>query len=279
MVRHYTLEAGVRGLERQIGTVCRKVARARATGDRGRHSVKPDQLERYLGHRLYAPEALGKTDEVGVALGLAWTATGGEVLVVEALKMPGTGRVVTTGQLGEVMRESIQAAHSYVRSRADLLEIDAEAFANYDIHIHFPAAGVPKDGPSAGITVGLVIASVLSDRPIRHDVAMTGEVSLRGKVLVVGGMREKALAAYRAGLRAMLYPAVNEKDLDEIPADVRDRLELVPVETMDDVFALALHRVILPQRVAGNYVIEVEEDDDEPPHDGAHQRAAKGRGR
>jgi ATP-dependent Lon protease len=261
MIRHYTLEAGVRGLGRQIATVCRKVAHARASGDKHRHIVKPAALEKYLGHRLYAPEQLSKSDEVGVALGLAWTAAGGEVLVVEAIKMPGQGRVVTTGQLGEVMKESIQAAHSYVRSRADVLEIDAEAFSNYDIHIHFPAAGVPKDGPSAGITVGLVIASVLSDRPIRHDVAMTGEVSLRGKVLLVGGLREKALAAYRAGLRSMLFPAVNEKDLSDIPADVRDNLELLPVQSMDDVFEIALHRVILPSRIAGDFVIEVDDDE------------------
>jgi ATP-dependent Lon protease len=263
MVRHYTLEAGVRGLQRQIAMVCRKVARARATGDARRHTVMPADLDRYLGHRVYAPEALGKTDEVGVALGLAWTAAGGEILVVEALKMPGQGRVMTTGQLGEVMKESIQAAHSYVRSRADLLDIDAEAFSNYDIHIHFPAGGVPKDGPSAGVTVGLVIASVLSDRPIRHDVAMTGEVSLRGKVLVVGGLREKALAAYRAGIRTLLFPAVNEKDVGDIPEDVRNQLELVPVESMDEVFAVALHRVIVPQRVNGDFVIEVESDEDE----------------
>jgi ATP-dependent Lon protease len=217
MMRHYTLEAGVRSLQRQIATLCRKVARARATGDAQRHQVTQDKLERYLGHRIYAPETAGKSDEVGVASGLAWTAAGGEVLVVEALKMPGAGRVVTTGQLGEVMKESVQAAHSYVHSRAEMLEIDPEAFANYDIHIHFPAAGVPKDGPSAGVTVGLVIASVLSDRPIRHDIAMTGEVSLRGRVLVVGGLREKALASYRAGFRAMLFPAANVKDLDDIP--------------------------------------------------------------
>lgn len=261
MVRHYTLEAGVRGLSRQIATVCRKVAHARATGTRRRHIVSPETLETYLGHRLYTPEVVGKNDEVGVAAGLAWTAAGGEVLIVEALKMPGSGRVVTTGQLGEVMKESVQAAHSYVRSRADVLEIDPEAFANYDIHVHFPAAGVPKDGPSAGITVGLVIASVLSERPIRHDVAMSGEVSLRGRVLQVGGLREKALAAYRAGFKTMLFPAVNLKDLDEVPADVRDRLELVPVDTMDDVFALALHRVIVPQRIGGNFVIEVESDE------------------
>jgi ATP-dependent Lon protease len=277
MVRHYTLEAGVRGLSRQIATVCRKVARARATGDGERHLLSPEALESYLGHRVYAPEPIERQDEVGVAHGLAWTAAGGEILVVEALKMPGSGRVVTTGQLGEVMKESVQAAHSYVRSRADMLEIDAEAFANYDIHIHFPAAGVPKDGPSAGITVGLVIASVLSEKPIRRDMAMTGEVSLRGKVLIVGGLREKALAAYRAGVRCMLFPAVNVKDLDDVPADVRAQLEMVPVETMDEVFALALHRVIVPQRIAGDFVIEVgeedlQESDDEAP---ALKRAAR----
>ncbi len=260
MVRQYTLEAGVRGLARQIATVCRKVARARATGDRRRHVVTPGRLERYLGHRLFMLETAGKDDEVGVATGLAWTSTGGEILVVEALKMPGGGRVLTTGQLGEVMKESIQAAHSYVRSRADVLEIDTQTFADYDIHIHFPAAGVPKDGPSAGVTVGLVIASVLSDRPIRHDVAMTGEVSLRGRVLAVGGLRDKALAAHRAGFRAMIYPAVNEKDVEDIPADVRSRLELIPVETMDDVFAAALNKVIVPRRVGDEYVIEVDED-------------------
>lgn len=283
LVRYYTLEGGVRGLSRQLAMICRKVARARATGDSRKHSVTVNQLETYLGHRVFSPEMVGKSDEVGVAAGLAWTAAGGEILIVEALKMPGSGRVLTTGQLGEVMKESVQAAHSYVRSRADVLEIDAESFANYDIHIHFPAAGVPKDGPSAGITVGLVIASVLSDRPIRHDVAMSGEVSLRGRVLQVGGLREKALAAYRAGFRSMLYPSANEKDLDEVPKDVREKLELVPVETMDDVFAVALHRVIVPQRIAGNFIIEVEDDGDDSGGDegdrGEDVRAARARKR
>jgi len=281
MVRYYTLEGGVRGLSRQLAMICRKVAHARATGHTRKHSVSANQLEPYLGHRLFSPEMVGKNDEVGVAAGLAWTAAGGEILMVEALKMPGSGRVMTTGQLGEVMKESVQAAHSYVRSRADMLEIDAESFANYDIHIHFPAAGVPKDGPSAGITVGLVIASVLSDRPIRHDVAMSGEVSLRGRVLQVGGLREKALAAHRAGFRSMLYPAANEKDLDDVPKDVREKLDLVPVETMDDVFALALHRVIIPQSVSGNFIIEVDDDSDlveDAPHDNAEAMVAK-RGR
>lgn len=277
IVRHYTLEAGVRGLSRQIATACRKVARARATGDTTRHTLAPESLESSLGHRIYAPEPIERRDEVGIAHGLAWTAAGGEILVVEALKMPGSGRVVTTGQLGEVMKESVQAAHSYVRSRADMLEIDAEAFANYDIHIHFPAAGVPKDGPSAGITVGLVIASVLSEKPIRRDMAMTGEVSLRGKVLIVGGLREKALAAYRAGIRTMLFPAVNVKDLDDVPEDVRAQLEMVPVDSMDEVFAHALHRVIVPQRIAGDFVIEVGEDELQPedPEAPTLKRAAR----
>jgi len=263
MLRQYTLEAGVRGLSRQIATVCRKVARARATGDRRRHVVRPADLERYLGHRVYHHEAIGKTDEVGIAYGLAWTPAGGELLTVEALKMPGNGRVVTTGQLGEVMKESVQAAYSYVRSRASVLEIEAETFQNFDIHVHFPMGGVPKDGPSAGITIGLVIASVLSDRPIRHEIAMTGEVSLRGKVLLVGGLREKALAAYRAGFRSMLFPEANSKDLSDIPEDVRTRLELIPVATMDEVLALALHRVILPSSTAGGYIIEVDEDEED----------------
>jgi ATP-dependent Lon protease len=276
MVREYTLEAGVRGLARQLATVCRKVARARATGERKRHLVTPARLESYLGHRQFTLETAGKSDEIGVATGLAWTSAGGDILTVEALKMPGGGRVLTTGQLGEVMKESIQAAHSYVRSRADVLEIDAQAFADYDIHIHFPAAGVPKDGPSAGITVGLVIASVLSDRPIRHDVAMTGEVSLRGRVLAVGGLRDKALAAHRAGFRAMLYPKANEKDLDDIPADVRSRLQLVPVATMDDVFAYALSRLVLPRRVGDEYVIEVPDDQLPVPEEPADVAAPAG---
>jgi ATP-dependent Lon protease len=281
MVRFYTLEAGVRGLSRQLAMVCRKVARSRATGVMKRHRVGPRRLDDYLGHRLYSPESVGKTDEIGVAAGLAWTAAGGEILMVEALKMPGAGRIVTTGQLGEVMKESVQAAHSYVRSRADLLGIDAEAFANYDIHIHFPAAGVPKDGPSAGITVGLVIASVLSERPIRHDVALSGEVSLRGKVLQVGGLREKALAAYRAGFRAMLFPKANEKDLGDIPRDVRSHLQLVAVDTMDDVFGAALMRIATPRRSAGDFILEFEEEteDDDDASPGRSPRAARGRKR
>jgi len=220
-------------------------------------------VEKVLGPPYILPDRPEGRAEVGVATGLAWTTTGGDLLVIEALKMRGAGRVIVTGQLGDVMKESVQAAHSYVRSRAAILEIDAEAFQAYDIHVHFPMGGVPKDGPSAGITIGLVIASVLSDRPIRHDIAMTGEVSLRGKVLIVGGMREKALAAYRAGIRTMLFPEANLKDLSDIPEDVRDQLELIPVSTMDEVLSIALHRVIVPTQTAGGYIIEVDEDDDD----------------
>jgi ATP-dependent Lon protease len=263
IVRHYTLEAGVRALSRQIATLCRKIARARATGDPKRHTITPAHLEDYLGHRVYQPEMAGKEDEVGVAMGLAWTAAGGEVLVVEAIKMPGAGRVVLTGQLGDVMKESVQAAHSYVRSRAQSLDIPADAFGRFDIHVHFPAAGVPKDGPSAGITVGMVIASVLSDRAIHHDIAMTGEVSLRGKVLPVGGMREKALAAYRAGFRALLFPAANLKDVDDIPLDVREKLELMAVETMDEVFEYALSPIIMPANMNGGFMVEAGEEGEE----------------
>jgi ATP-dependent Lon protease len=273
IIREYTLEAGVRGLMRQLATLCRKVARAHAGGVTRRHKVTLKNLETYLGHPLYVPDTVDREDEVGVAIGLAWTATGGEILTVEALKMPGSGRVLTTGQLGEVMRESVQAAHSYVRSRADLLQIDPEVFTQYDIHIHFPAGGVPKDGPSAGITIGLVIASVLSEKPVRHEVAVTGEVSLRGKVLPVGGLREKALAAYRAGIKTLLFPSVNLKDVSDIPEDIRERVQLVPVSTMDEVFQVALHRVIVPQRLGDGFVLEVPEGTElpaeEPPVDEA----------
>src|SRR5262249_50842931 len=177
------LEAGLRALSRQIAAICRKVARARATGDPRRHAVQPSQLEGYLGHRVYQPEMAGKEDEVGVAMGLAWTAAGGEVLGGEAIKMPGAGRVVLTGQPGEGVKQGVRAAPRSGRARARARDTPANAFGRWDIHVHFPAAGVPKDGPSAGITVGLVIASVLSDRAIHHDISMTGEVSLRGKVL------------------------------------------------------------------------------------------------
>ena len=172
--------------------------------------------------------------------GLAWTASGGELMFIEALRMPGSGRLIITGLLGDVMRESVNAAYSYVRSRSDALGITDEAFKDSDIHVHFPVGAIPKDGPSAGIAVTLAIASTLSNRPVRHDVAMTGEVTLRGKVLEIGGVKEKVLAAYRAGLRDVILPKGNERDLREVPDDVRENMQFHFVTRMDDVVKLAM---------------------------------------
>jgi ATP-dependent Lon protease len=173
-------------------------------------------------------------------MGVAWTQTGGDIMLIEALKMRGSGNVISTGSLGEVMRESIQAAHSYVRARAEWLGIPHEDFGNFDIHVHFPSGAIPKDGPSAGITVSLVIASVMSDRPIRNDIAMTGEVSLRGKVLPVGGIKEKVAAAHRIGILKMIVPQENIKDLKDVPRRVSKEMTYIPVETVDEVFEAAL---------------------------------------
>ena len=197
-------------------------------------------LEDVLGAPRYSRDEAEKEPEVGTATGLAWTSTGGDVLTIEALKMPGGGRLIVTGQLGDVMRESVDAALSYVRSRAKQLEIPETIFKEYDIHIHLPAGAIPKDGPSAGITVTLAIASVLAERPVRRDVAMTGEVTLRGKVLEVGGVKEKVMAAYRAGLRECILPKSNEKDLREIPDEVRANMNFTFASSMDEVFRLAL---------------------------------------
>jgi len=172
--------------------------------------------------------------------GLAWTATGGDIMVIEALKMPGTGRLIVTGQLGDVMRESVDAAYSYVRSRARQLDIDERMFRDFDLHIHLPAGAIPKDGPSAGITITLAIASALSDRPVRRDVAMTGEVTLRGKVLEIGGVKEKVMSAYRSGLREVILPKSNEKDLRDLPDEVREGMAFTFVQAMDEVLRLAL---------------------------------------
>jgi ATP-dependent Lon protease len=186
--------------------------------------------------------------EVGVATGLAWTTTGGDLLLIEALKMRGAGRVIVTGQLGDVMKESVQAAHSYVRARAELLGIDPEVFDDYDLHIHFPEGAVPKDGPSAGITIVMAIASALAEAPIRNDVAMTGEVTLRGKVIAVGGLKEKIMAAYRAGIKTVVFPSDNQKDIVEVPEAVRSSMTLVPVSAVDEVFRYAF--VGVAERIA-----------------------------
>jgi ATP-dependent Lon protease len=236
----YSREAGLRNFERNLAAIMRKRARRKAEGEEGAWVIENDKVEEILGIPRYAVEEAERAPEVGVVTGLAWTATGGDLMTVEALKMPGTGRLVVTGQLGEVMRESVDAAYSYVRSRAHRLDIDDKEFRESDLHVHLPAGAIPKDGPSAGITLTLAIASVLSRRPVRRDLAMTGEVTLRGKVLEIGGVKEKVLAAYRAGLRDVIMPKSNEKDLRDVPDEVKQNMHFSFVGTMDEVLRLAL---------------------------------------
>jgi ATP-dependent Lon protease len=242
----YSREAGLRNFERNLAAIMRKRARKKAEGEEGAWVIDSDKVEEVLGIPRYAVEEAEMQPEVGVVTGLAWTATGGDLMVIEALRMPGAGRMTVTGQLGDVMRESVDAAYSYVRSRAGQLGIEDKEFKEIDLHIHLPAGAIPKDGPSAGITLTLAIASVLSARPVRRDVAMTGEVTLRGKVLEIGGVKEKVLAAYRAGIRHLILPKSNEKDLREVPQEVRDHMAFTFVERMDEV----LHLALLP-RVSG----------------------------
>ena len=236
----YSREAGLRGFSRNISAMMRKRALRKAEGEEGAWVVDTGKVEELLGVPRYAREEAEKEPEVGTVTGLAWTATGGDLMTIEALKMPGTGRLIVTGQLGDVMRESVDAAYSYVRSRAKQLDIDEKMFREFDLHIHLPAGAVPKDGPSAGITVTLAIASALSDRPVRRDLAMTGEVTLRGKVLEIGGVKEKMMAAYRAGLREVILPKLNEKDLRDVPNEMRTNMAFTFVSAMDEVFRLAL---------------------------------------
>ncbi|HJR43423.1 MAG TPA: endopeptidase La [Gemmatimonadaceae bacterium] len=236
----YSREAGLRGFSRNVAAIMRKRARKKADGEEGAWVVDNQLVEEILGIPRYSSEEAEQEPEVGAVTGLAWTATGGDLMTIEALKMPGTGRLIVTGQLGDVMRESVDAAYSYVRSRAGQLGITDAIFREFDLHIHLPAGAIPKDGPSAGITMTLAIASSLSERPVRRDVAMTGEVTLRGKVLEIGGVKEKVMAAYRAGLREVILPKVNEKDLREVPDEVRQNMAFTFVQTMDEVLRLAL---------------------------------------
>jgi ATP-dependent Lon protease len=241
IIREYTREAGVRNLERAIGRVCRKVATRIAEGATEAAMVDAEDVPRYLGKPMFTEEEITRRVEVpGVVIGLAWTPTGGDVLFIEATRMPGSKGFVLTGSLGEVMRESAQAALSYVRARAKDYGIPERFFDQSDIHIHVPAGAVPKDGPSAGITIVTALVSLLTDRPVRPDVGMTGEITLRGKVLPVGGIKEKALAAHRVGLRTVILPKRNEKDLEDIPEDVRQALQFVLVETIDEALQVAL---------------------------------------
>jgi ATP-dependent Lon protease len=240
IIRNYTMEAGVRNLEREIANVCRKLARMVAEKKRVVKKITAVQVEKLLGPPKFTGEILADQDEVGVATGAAWTAAGGDIMFIEVNLMPGKGNLMLTGQLGEVMRESAQAALSYIRSQSDRLAIDPDRFEKTDIHIHLPEGAVPKDGPSAGVTLMTALASAFTNRPIHRDVAMTGEVTLRGRVLAVGGIREKALAARRAGVKTFILPRKNESDLQTIPEKLREDLAFVLVDRADEVLAAAL---------------------------------------
>ena len=240
IANRYSREAGLRNFERNLAAIMRKRARRKAEGEEGAWIVDLAMVNDVLGVPRYTLEEAEMEPEIGAVTGLAWTATGGDLMQIEALRMQGSGRLIVTGQLGDVMRESVDAAYSYVRARGKELGIAAEEFKDTDVHIHFPAGAIPKDGPSAGAAVTLAIASVLSRRPVRRDLAMTGEVTLRGKVLEIGGVKEKVLAAYRAGLREVMMPKANEKDLRDLPAEVRQAMKFTFVSNMDDVLREAL---------------------------------------
>jgi ATP-dependent Lon protease len=242
LIRNYTREAGVRNLEREIGSVCRKVATGAAEGRQMREEITPQKVQEYLGPMrfLYTEEVEERTSVPGVATALAWTPIGGDLLFIEATQMPGRQGFQLTGSLGQVMQESARAALSYVRSKADELHIPANFFERHDIHLHIPGGAQPKDGPSAGITIATALVSLVTGRPVRSDIAMTGEITLRGKVLPIGGVKEKVLAAHRAGLKEVLLPRRNDRDLEDIPKEVRNDLKIVLVDTVDDVLREAL---------------------------------------
>jgi ATP-dependent Lon protease len=241
IIREYTREAGVRGLERRLADVCRKAATEIATGRAERTKVDDERLREWLGPRRFAGEVRKRTSDPGVATGLAYTTVGGDVLFIEATAYPGKGRLTITGQLGEVMQESAQAALSWVRAHASAVGVDDDWFAGHDVHIHVPAGAVPKDGPSAGVTMATAIASLLKGAPVADDVGMTGEITLTGQVLPIGGLREKSLAAQRAGLKRVIFPRENEPDLDELPPETRNSIEFIPADTIEDVFAAAFN--------------------------------------
>src|SRR5881296_4373024 len=242
IINDYTHEAGVRELERQIGAICRSVASKCARGECQHVDVTPEYVAQTLGPARYVRESKLKTSQPGVVTGLAYTPYGGEVLHIEAMRYPGKGNVTLTGHIGEVMKESVQAALSLVRSRDGQLGANPEDFRKIDIHVHVPAGAVPKDGPSAGIAMFTALASLFSNRPVRPDVAMTGEITLRGLVLPIGGLKEKSLAAMRAGITTVIIPKLNEKDLVDVPEEAKQKLKFVPVETVDEVLAVALEK-------------------------------------
>jgi len=242
IVEGYTREAGVRSMERQIGKICRKVAAQVAAGKAPEHTaIGKVEVGTFLGKRtVYSEEVAERTEAPGVAIGLAWTATGGDIMFFEATRVPGEKGFIVTGQLGDVMKESAQAALSYVRNRAESMGIDPNFFQQSDIHLHIPAGAIPKDGPSAGITMATALASLLLRRPVKPFVGMTGEITLRGRVLPIGGIKEKILAAARFGLKTVILPKQNEADLDDVPESVRNEIEFILVERVDEVLEAAL---------------------------------------
>jgi ATP-dependent Lon protease len=241
IIQRYTREAGVRNLEREISSICRKIARKVVVqGKTFSEEITATKVTEYLGVPRFRPTLAEETNEIGVATGLAWTEVGGEILVIEATLMPGKGRLTLTGKLGDVMQESAQAAMSYVRSKANEYHIPKNFTRTTDVHVHIPEGAIPKDGPSAGITLATALVSALARVPVRKDVAMTGEITLRGKVLPIGGVKEKLLAAHRAGVKNIVLPKDNEKDLADIPKNVLDSLNVYMVQTMDEVLKIAL---------------------------------------
>jgi ATP-dependent Lon protease len=242
VIAQYTREAGVRNLEREIGHLCRKVARKVAEGEDELFTITPQNLHTYLGVPKYMPEVEREHDEIGVVTGLAWTETGGDILYIEATTMRGKGQLTLTGHLGDVMKESAHAALTYVRSRAQKLGISPDVFAKTDVHIHVPAGAIPKDGPSAGVTMATALASVFTNSPVRRDIAMTGEVTLRGRVMPIGGLKEKTLAARRAGIKTVILPKENEKDLEDLPKYLRKDMHFIFATIVDDVLAAALRK-------------------------------------
>ncbi len=261
IVRDYTREAGVRNLERQIGTVCRKVATKVAEEESASVHVEADGLSTYLGKPRIYFEPAERTEVPGVATGLVWTPTGGDITFIEATRMPGNKQLILTGKLGDVMKESAQAAVSYVRSKASELGINEQVIAKSDLHIHVPAGAVPKDGPSAGVTMATAIVSLLTERSVRADVAMTGEITLRGQVLPVGGIKQKVLGASRVGIDTVILPQRNEPDLEDIPEEIRNKMNFVFAEWVDDVFAAALREGAAPVEPVAPDVVESEDTD------------------
>jgi ATP-dependent Lon protease len=245
IIRHYTLEAGVRNLERELSKICRKTVKNHLIDSANKNNKKKtlittDVLEEYLGILRYRHYHNESQDQVGLVHGLAWTQSGGEMLSIEAITMPGKGKVTLTGKLGDVMQESIQAALSVVRSRADVLGIPPSFFDEYDLHVHVPEGATPKDGPSAGITMCTALLSAITKRVVRSDVAMTGEITLRGDVLPIGGLKEKLIAAKRSNINLVIIPRDNQRDLKEIPKNILENLDIHAVRSIDEVFELAL---------------------------------------